>query len=335
MKETSFQRINNVCLIIIAAAVIMMVLIYTKIVMIPLVVSLFIFSMMIPVRKFLKQKTKMPHILASIVSFLAFLGFFALVIIFITNSLGDFLRGTDVYQAKLIDSTSYLLTKLTEKGFSVNQENIINAMANIPLLSMFSRIGTGLFSFVSTSILVIVFVLFLIAGKESKRTQNKLILEIENTISQYISIKLLISAATGLFAWIVLAYFNVELAFMFAFLTFLLNFIPSIGSIIATALPLPVLFLQFGFGVDFFTVLFLLTGIQFTVGQIIEPKVMGYDLDLHPVTLLCCLIFWGLVWGVVGMFLAVPITAVIKFVLDKLPTTKAAAELMAGRLPRK
>ena len=81
--------------------------------------------------------------------------------------------------------------------------------------------------------------------------------------------------------------------------------------------------------------LFLLTGIQFTVGQIIEPKVMGYDLDLHPVTLLCCLIFWGLVWGVVGMFLAVPITAVIKFVLDKLPTTKAAAELMAGRLPRK
>ena len=62
---------------------------------------------------------------------------------------------------------------------------------------------------------------------------------------------------------------------------------------------------------------------------------MGYDLDLHPVTLLCCLIFWGLVWGVVGMFLAVPITAVIKFVLDKLPTTKAAAELMAGRLPRK
>lgn len=335
MKENIFQRVNNICLIIIAAAVIMMVLIYTKVVMIPLVVSLFIFSMLIPLRRFFKKKLKMPHILASIVSFIAFLGFFALIIIFITNSLGGFLQSTDVYQAKLIDSTAYVLNFLQEKGFAINQENIINAMANIPLLSMFSKIGSGLFSFVSTSILVIVFVLFLLAGKESKRTQNKLILEIENTISQYISIKLLISFVTGLLVFGVLAYFDVELAFMFAFLTFLLNFIPSIGSIIATALPIPVLFLQFGFNIDFFTVLIILTGIQFTVGQIIEPKVMGYDLDLHPVTLLCCLIFWGLVWGVVGMFLAVPITAVVKFILDKLPTTKPAAELLAGRLPKK
>jgi len=336
MKENIYQKINNISLIIIAGAIIMAVLIYTKTVLIPLVVSLFIYAMMIPARRFLERKFKIPSMLAAFVVFFAFLAFLVVVGLYVGNSLGDFLKSANVYEKRLLDTTTYIVTKAQEHGFSINKENLLPAIKDLPLLTMFSKVGGGVFTFVGNFLLIIVFILFLILGtKKEEKITNKLILQIQTRISKYISVKLFISAITGFFTWIVFASFNVELAFMFAFLTFLLNFIPSIGSIVATVIPLPVIFLQqFGFTVDFFTILALLIGIQFIMGQIIEPKIMGHDMDLHPIVLLSCLIFWGLVWGVVGMFLAVPITSVIQIILSKISTTRPAAELMAGRLPK-
>ena len=79
---------------------------------------------------------------------------------------------------------------------------------------------------------------------------------------------------------------------------------------------------------------FLVPGaVQMTIGNIIEPLIMGEGLDLHPVTILLALVFWGLIWGVVGMFLATPITAVFRIVLDRFETTRPIAGLLAGRLP--
>ncbi len=69
------------------------------------------------------------------------------------------------------------------------------------------------------------------------------------------------------------------------------------------------------------------------IGNVIEPKVMGEGLDLHPITVLLGLIFWGLVWGIVGMLLATPITAVLRIVLARIDATRPVAELLAGRLP--
>jgi len=176
-------------------------------------------------------------------------------------------------------------------------------------------------------------VLFLIAGEPQQRIKNKLYNAIQVKISQYVATKTMSSLATGLLVGIVLKAFNVELAFMFAVLTVLLNFIPSLGSIVATLIPLPVLLLQFGFTGPLFVVLGLSSLIQFSVGNIIEPKIMGESMDLHPVAVLVFLIFWGLVWGVAGMFLAVPITAVLKIALSRIKTTAPIAELLAGRLP--
>ncbi len=120
---------------------------------------------------------------------------------------------------------------------------------------------------------------------------------------------------------------------MFAILTVLLNFIPNFGSVIATLLPIPVLLLQYGLGWQTMTVITLLFAIQFCIGNLVEPKMMGESLDLHPVTILLFLMFWGLVWGLPGMFLAVPITAILKIILSRIETTLPLSELLAGRLP--
>ena len=69
------------------------------------------------------------------------------------------------------------------------------------------------------------------------------------------------------------------------------------------------------------------------VGNGVEPRLMGEGLDLHPLTILLALIFWGLIWGIVGMLLAAPITAILKIILARFETTKPMSEVLAGRLP--
>jgi AI-2 transport protein TqsA len=94
-------------------------------------------------------------------------------------------------------------------------------------------------------------------------------------------------------------------------------------------------FLHENFSIGIVIMVLLIPGtIQFTIGSIIEPKIMGDDLDLHPVVLLMALIFWGMIWGIVGMLLATPMTAMLKILLQRNEMTAPVADIMAGRLDR-
>ena len=142
-----------------------------------------------------------------------------------------------------------------------------------------------------------------------------------------------VSAATGFLVGLVLWLLGVEFAWVFGFLAFLFNFIPNIGSVIATLLPLPVALLDPQMSVTIkVMVVAVPAGIQFIIGNLIQPKVMGQSLDLHPVAVLISLIFFGMIWGVIGMFLATPITAVMKILLERMELTAPVAALLAGRL---
>ena len=157
--------------------------------------------------------------------------------------------------------------------------------------------------------------------------------EVENKIRFFLIKKVILSAATGFLVGLVLKILGIKFAIFFGFLSFMLNFIPSIGSIIATLLPLPMAFLHGNFGVGLVLMTLLIPGtIQFIIGSVLEPKIMGDALDLHPVVILMALIFWGMIWGIVGMLLATPITAIIKILLEKSELTSSIADLMAGRL---
>ena len=128
---------------------------------------------------------------------------------------------------------------------------------------------------------------------------------------------------------------GVDLAMVFGLFAFLLNFIPSIGSIIATLLPVPVVLMSPSLSMPAAIMAIAIPGvIQFSVGNVIEPKIMGDELDLHPVTILLTLIVWGMLWGIAGMLLATPITAVMKILFSKNELTAPIADIMAGRLDR-
>ena len=184
------------------------------------------------------------------------------------------------------------------------------------------------------TIFVTIFVIFLLSGRNPRKVRSSIYRDIDQKIRRYIVTKLVVSAFTGLFVWFTLNHFGLELAVVFGILAFLLNFIPSIGSIISTFLPLPIAVAQFQGEVGTIVLVMLIPGvIQLVMGNVVEPKLMGGGLNLHPITILLALSFWGLLWGVVGMFLAAPITAVIRIVLMQFESLKPLGELLTGKLP--
>jgi AI-2 transport protein TqsA len=157
--------------------------------------------------------------------------------------------------------------------------------------------------------------------------------EINKKVKRFIIMKFFVSATTGVLVGGILSIMGLELALVFGVLAFLLNFIPNIGSLIATLLPIPVALVQYDSVATVLLVVLLPGSVQVTIGNLIEPKMMGDGLDLSPVTILLALVLWGLMWGIVGMLLAAPITAVLRIVLQHFETTRPLGEVLAGRFP--
>lgn len=197
----------------------------------------------------------------------------------------------------------------------------------------------GITTLLSKSVLVLIFLMFLLGGRrEFDIRENKTTLGVvERQVRSYLLTKIIASLATGVLTAIALRMIGVPSALLFGLLAFLLNFIPSIGSILAALLPLPMALVTFDLGTSEGVIRVVMTlaipgGIQFLIGNVIEPKVMGDSLDLHPVVVMLSLIFWGTIWGPIGMLLATPITAVVKLMLEKLEPTQPIARAMAGKI---
>jgi predicted PurR-regulated permease PerM len=198
------------------------------------------------------------------------------------------------------------------------------------------------FGFLSNLFLIFIFLVFILAGKGTikrkiKRSlssvrSNKIIGimgNIDHQIQRYLTIKTIVSLITGILATIVFITFGVDFAILFGILVFLLNYIPTIGSIISTLLPLVVTVFQFETLWPAFWVLIFLTIIQQTMGSFVEPRLLGEGLGLSPLLVLFSLFFWGWLWGIPGMILAVPIASMVKIICSNIPSLEFIAELMS------
>ncbi|RLE07148.1 MAG: hypothetical protein DRJ06_06445 [Candidatus Aminicenantes bacterium] len=198
------------------------------------------------------------------------------------------------------------------------------------------------FSFVSNLFLIFLFLVFILAERESftrkiahalplERSQKvlRVINNINFQIQKYLAIKTLVSLVTGVLVTVVLVLFNLEFAIVFGFLTFILNYIPNIGSFIATSFPVAMAVFQYDSLWPAFWILVILITIQMTMGNFVEPRLMGEGLGLSPLVVILSLFFWGWLWGIPGMILAVPITAIIKIVCSNIPSLHFLAVVMS------
>jgi AI-2 transport protein TqsA len=328
------QRLQTICLLILTTFAGAVGLYWMSAVMIPFVLAVFLTFSINPVVELLTRRARVPRPLAIGVVFLVGFLLFPVIGTLLSSSLGRLAENAPVYQEQI--------ARLVREGaalggidrFGITGPELREQLAAVPIGSMLVRLTNAILDILSNAVLVLIFLVFLLlGGQKTSRSHSPVWEEIQARIERYIVTKIALSAVTGLLVGLILFALGVDLAPVFGFLAFLLNFIPSIGSIIATLLPLPILLVSPE--TSWVTVVLALAlpgSVQLLIGNFIEPKTMGESLDLHPAAILIALIFWGVLWGIVGMLLATPITAVLKILLEQSELTRPVARLMAGHL---
>lgn len=322
--------INNICLMILAATAATVILVYTKVMLMPFVIALFISMVAGTLAEKMKRKWQVPYVLGLVISFAAFLAVITLSVLFISGSIESFIAGADIYSERVSDTIDWFLFSAQKYGINVNAEFVAETVSKLPVFNVVKSLGGTLVSILTNLMLITLFLIFIFMGKAAE-DKPSLVGNIQRQISFYLIVKIFVSLLAAGFTWIVLASVKTELASMLAVLTFVLNFIPNIGPFISTMLPLPVLFLQYGFDWRLLLVLILLTAIHFVIGNVLETKWLGKGMDLDPIVVIASLLFWAIVWGIMGALLAVPLTAIIKMALERNETTKPLADLLAGK----
>ena len=333
MSSHSQMNWERICLIIMAVFCITVGLIYLKDILMPFAVSIFLYFLVLPIIEFLQVKANLHRSLSMVITILAGVLIASLILLSFFISIKLFAPEAGNYHTKLVSFASGLRELAADYGFELSPSLVAENLKSIPVVTTLKSLTGSLVEFLGNSLLVLVILLFLIEGKNPQAKRGKNLDAAMNRINLYVSTKFFVSVGTGLLVWLTLFLLGVDLAGMFGVLTFLLNFIPSVGSLVAVLLPLPIVALEHGFGGIFWLAIVLPGIIQVVVGNIVEPKIMGASLGLHPLVQLFSLFFWGAIWGVTGMFLAVPLTVVLKLFLEQFSGTEYLSALLEGRLP--
>ena len=328
------NRLNTVSLLVLAAVAGGFALHWMRPVLVPFVLALMLAYLVAPLVDGLQVQLRAPRWAALLSAFCTIAVILGLLSIILFTSVAGLVENADLYKDRLVGLVDRILGLAGSVGFDFHKkEDLLRALRNIPMMSLLQNTAGGILNMVTTTILVQIFAIYLILGRKAHEERDGLWGEMDIKIRRYLMTKAATSAVTGIVVGLILWLFGLELALLFGFLAFVLNFIPSVGSIIATLLPLPMALVQFDSSLVIAAVIILPGAFQMTLGNAIEPRLMGDGLDLHPLTILLALIFWGLIWGVVGMLLAAPITAILKIILARFETTQPLAEILAGRLP--
>ena len=278
---------------------------------------------------------------------LSFLTFFAIIwgmVELIASNIAGVVRVAPIYQINLENRWDSILRLLR-----IEQEPTLSQLTALFDLGEFiTGLASSLTNIAANMGVIIIYVVFLLleqgnfsskvaslANDSAKEKRVRMLIhKINEDVHKYISIKMLTSGLTGVLSYAFMKFVGVDFAEFWALLIFLLNFIPTIGSIVATIFPSLVTLVQFDTYTPFFLVLGGVTAIQVCIGNIMEPRLMGNSLNLSPLIILLNLSLWGLIWGIPGMFLCVPLLVISMIVFSHIPQTRPIAILMSrdGRI---
>ena len=320
-------------LVVLAFAAITGLLYYGQPVLLPFVLAVFIFSMFSPTLDWMVLRLRFPQPLALTISFLLVLVVAAFVFLMIGEAFRRVVATAASYSDSLADAANHLFVRAQRMGLTMDPEHLTGELQKV-VPGMVTNLAGRSLNIASTFFLVLIFLFFLMASRDPRTVRQGVYAAVDRDVRRYLVMKTLLSAIMGVTVGGVLWLFGVELAIVFGLLAFVLDFIPSIGSVVATLLPIPVAIAQFPDSIwHVILILVILAIIQIVQGNLLEPKVLGSGLHLHPIVVLLAIGFWGLVWGMVGAFLAVPLTAIIRIISLQVESLRPLARLLGGRIP--
>lgn len=328
------QGLRTGALLVIAAVALALALDFTKAALVPLVYAVLLYALISEATDWFAKTLKWPRMLSLPLVFVVFLGFTFWSVSLAISSVDTFVQNISQYQFQVQEFLVWVSKRASQFDPSFDVQKLSDSISQLPILNWATGITGFVLEFIGNLSLVLIFLLFFLLGEQKGRTRHPYMLEIRNKISSFVVVKTFGSLVISVAIAILLAALKIEMVFLFAFITFIGNYVPNLGSLVSLLLPVPVIMLKYGAGMELWVFLILSIVLQTITGNFLETKLMGVQLDLHPITILVFLIFWGLIWGVAGMFVAVPITYVLKWGLSKHPLTHPVSEILAGRLPQ-
>lgn len=337
------KRIYYLLLVVI----VVVVLIVAESLLLPFVLALIVWFIIRILKKGLQRLPwtgKWPQWLLTLLSTVVLISLMGLVVMLITNNIQQLSASLPAYQ-KNIDDVS---AKINET-FDINLvASITEYLKEFDFTGILTNLFGALTSIFGDTFLVIVYLLFILLEEpiflqkikaiykdpEKYKKATKMLNKIDHSTSNYMAIKSLTSLLTGTLSFFVLLIIGVDAPFFWAFLIFLLNYIPVIGSLIATLFPTVFAMLQFGDITHPILVLSIVGAIQLSVGNLVEPRIMGNSLNISTLVVFLTLAIWGAIWGIIGMLLSVPVTVILILVLSEIPSTRSIAILLSkGGVP--
>lgn len=311
--------------------------------LIPIVIAIFIWHLLNTINNGMQRVPligqKFPSWLSMFLSLAVLVILVKLLIDIITNNVNDVIAASTRYQENLLAIFNHLDQKFHVKGF-VDFDKMIKGLS---IQNMVVNIYSVFTNITSSAVLIALYVGFLFVEQHyfsqkldalfPQAGHRKLIKNILSHITKdtqtYLGLKTLLSLATATASWVIMKWVGLDFAEFWALLIFFLNYIPNIGAIIATAFPAALALIQFTSWWPFLIVTSGIVMIQFVVGNFLEPRLLGKSLNLSPLVILFALGLWGAIWGILGMFLAVPITVMMMIIFAHFDATKPIAILLS------
>jgi predicted PurR-regulated permease PerM len=236
------------------------------------------------------------------------------------------------------------ITQSINQKFNVELSSLLSEYINdLYLGGILSRLFSTLTSLFGDAFIVLIYLIFLLLEEHTFPKKLKamypelgphekmrtLVSKIDKSVSNYIALKTMASFLTGFLSYFALLFIGVDTPFFWAFLIFILNFIPTIGSLVATLFPAVFALLQFGEFTPAILVLAIVGAIQVVVGNFIEPRAMGKTMNISLLVVILTLMLWGMMWGIPGMLLSVPITVILIIIMSEFDATRPIAILLS------
>mgnify|MGYP005994140173 FL=1 len=303
----------------------------------PFLLAIFIAVLCAPLMIWLRSKKVPPTIAVLLVVTLLSL----LVITFSTvigSSLSAFYQDLPTYEKKFQQQEQAAVVWLQGMGLDVGDTLLMDYIDPGAAMKMVAKVFSGLGGVLTNTFLILFSVIFILLeasglpDKVRRALGNKtLALDhfkyFSDSVQRYLFIKTLVSIATGLCAGIALALLGVDYAILWGLIAFMLNYIPNIGSIIAAVPPMLIAMIQLG-PMTSLVIAFIYMIINTLFGSIVEPRYLGRSLGLSTLVVFVSLIFWGWVFGPVGMLLSIPLTMVVKIGLENSQKNRWLAVLL-------
>jgi AI-2 transport protein TqsA len=306
-----------------------------------LLVSAFLALLGVPQVLWLERKG-VPSVLAALLVIFGMIAILLIVGVVVGASLGNFTVSLPEYQTRLQDQIQSLKVFLASKGIG-NVDKILNDYVNpAALMRMTANMLSGLGSILSNIFLILLTVTFILleapsfpaklrAAFGNRMLEVRPFMQFMNDINHYVVVKTGVSVSTGILTGVWLAILGVDFPVLWGFLSFVLNYVPSLGVIIAAVPPVLLALILYGVGRASLVAIGYLV-VNIVVGTIMEPRIVGRGVGLSTLVVFLSLLLWGSIFGLVGMALCVPITMTLKFALENNEQTRWFAVLL-GREP--